>query len=313
MFEYKDYIYEVYCEGSFTAASRKLFISQPALSATVKKMEEKIGCEIFDRSTTPVRLTEVGKAYIESVKKIRLIEREFANRVSDIANLNQGSVSIGGTNFVFSCILPEILKKFSNKYPKIKVSLSESFSDDLKDKAIKDSLDIIVDYDFDEKIFKTYPLKNEKIYISAGNNSAVAQRLKELAMTREDIKNGNEKNFEKVSITEFADEDFLLLKRGNNMHEHAMSIFHEAGVVPNVKMFVDQMKTSFELSRFELGVAFVTDTLIFNSHMKDVVFFRLDTKFDSRTAKIAVKRNSYTSGCIEKFIALSRGEEGEIY
>ena len=47
MFSAKDYIYEVYREKSFTLASKKLFVSQPALSASVKKIEKEIGAELF--------------------------------------------------------------------------------------------------------------------------------------------------------------------------------------------------------------------------------------------------------------------------
>lgn len=56
-----EYVYEVYKEGSFSRAAANLYISQPALSATVKKIEKKIGMPLFDRSTVPIQLTECGK------------------------------------------------------------------------------------------------------------------------------------------------------------------------------------------------------------------------------------------------------------
>ena len=66
MFTWKKYVYEVYKERSFTKAAQNLYISQPSLSARIKKIEEIIGEPLFDRSTTPLQLTEVGKVYIES-------------------------------------------------------------------------------------------------------------------------------------------------------------------------------------------------------------------------------------------------------
>ena len=54
MFQGMEYIYTVYQEKSFSKAARKLFISQPSLSATVKRVEEHIGYPIFDRSTKPL-------------------------------------------------------------------------------------------------------------------------------------------------------------------------------------------------------------------------------------------------------------------
>ncbi len=66
MFVWKKYVYEVYKERSFTKAAQNLYISQPSLSARIKKIEEIIGEPLFDRSTTPLQLTEVGKVYIEA-------------------------------------------------------------------------------------------------------------------------------------------------------------------------------------------------------------------------------------------------------
>ena len=66
MFQTLKYVYEIYKEGSFSRAAKNLYISQPSLSATIKKLEQDIGITIFDRSTTPVQLTDAGKVYIET-------------------------------------------------------------------------------------------------------------------------------------------------------------------------------------------------------------------------------------------------------
>lgn len=70
MFTWKKYVYEVYKERSFTKAAQNLYISQPSLSARIKKIEEIIGEPLFDRSTTPLQLTEVGKVYIEQRRRL---------------------------------------------------------------------------------------------------------------------------------------------------------------------------------------------------------------------------------------------------
>ena len=67
MFNSMNYVYEVYKERSFSKAAANLYISQPSLSATVKKVEERIGSPIFDRSVSPIQLTECGQHYIKAV------------------------------------------------------------------------------------------------------------------------------------------------------------------------------------------------------------------------------------------------------
>ena len=70
MFRELEYVYAVYQERSFTKAARKLYLSQPAISAMVKKAERKIGTPIFDRSTSPLTLTPAGEYYIRQAEKI---------------------------------------------------------------------------------------------------------------------------------------------------------------------------------------------------------------------------------------------------
>ena len=77
MFQGMQYVYEVYKERSFSKAAQNLYISQPSLSATVKKIETRIGAPIFDRSTSPVRLTECGQEYIKCIEKILDIQKQI--------------------------------------------------------------------------------------------------------------------------------------------------------------------------------------------------------------------------------------------
>ena len=76
MFNSMNYVYEVYKERSFSKAAANLYISQPSLSAAVKKVEEKIGAPIFDRSVSPIKLTECGRHYIKAVEEIMDIQNQ---------------------------------------------------------------------------------------------------------------------------------------------------------------------------------------------------------------------------------------------
>ena len=97
MFVWKKYVYEVYKERSFTKAAQNLYISQPSLSARIKKIEEIIGEPLFDRSTTPLQLTEVGKVYIEAAEEITQIEQRVENYINDLAGLKTGNLAVGAS------------------------------------------------------------------------------------------------------------------------------------------------------------------------------------------------------------------------
>ena len=111
MFQGMRYVYEVYKEMSFSKAARNLFISQPSLSAAVKKEEVQIGFPIFDRSSNPIQLTDLGKEYIRSIEIIMDVENGFQNYINDMRELKSGSLSIGGTNLFTSYVLPPLISR----------------------------------------------------------------------------------------------------------------------------------------------------------------------------------------------------------
>ena len=76
------YLYAVYTEGSFSKAAEKLFITQPALSIAIKKIEDEIGMPLFDRKKKPLKLTDAGEIYIDAIKKMQITEMESRQKIN---------------------------------------------------------------------------------------------------------------------------------------------------------------------------------------------------------------------------------------
>ena len=125
LFQGMEYVYTVYKEKSFSKAAKSLFISQPSLSATIKRVENRIGYPIFDRSTKPLTLTECGQKYIQAIEHILAIEGSFHDYVNDWGELKTGNLVLGGSSLYSSLVLPSMMRKFSKKYPAVKVVLVE--------------------------------------------------------------------------------------------------------------------------------------------------------------------------------------------
>ncbi|WZL73408.1 LysR family transcriptional regulator [Clostridiaceae bacterium 35-E11] len=113
-----EYVYTVYLEKSFSKAAEKLFISQPALSATIKKLESKIKVPIFDRSTNPIQLTPAGKYYIKSIEKIMEIQNDMIEYFNSLAEEKQVSITIGSAAFFCAHILPliKLIASLTHRY-----------------------------------------------------------------------------------------------------------------------------------------------------------------------------------------------------
>ena len=108
-------------------------------------MEELIGAPIFDRSTNPITLTQLGEAYIHSIQSIMDVEKSFQNYVNEINLMKNGSLTIGGTNFYISFVLPSLLPQFTEQYPNIHVELVEGTTLELKEKLSSGVLDLLLD------------------------------------------------------------------------------------------------------------------------------------------------------------------------
>jgi DNA-binding transcriptional LysR family regulator len=84
-----EYVLTIAREGSITAASRKLYVSQPSLSQTIKLIERNLGAEIFNRRTEPISMTPAGEMYIEAAQKVLAIEEALRQ---EIGRMNRDAV-----------------------------------------------------------------------------------------------------------------------------------------------------------------------------------------------------------------------------
>lgn len=118
------YVNQVAECGSFTKAAAKLFISQPALSNYISKVEEDLGVKLFDRSATPLKLTYAGEQYLKRAKVI-LGQMEDMNReLRDITHNMTGRLRIGFPSERIIYMLPLLLAPLKARYPGIDVEVS---------------------------------------------------------------------------------------------------------------------------------------------------------------------------------------------
>lgn len=308
MFSKFKYVYMLYKEGSFTGAAEKLFISQPSLSVAVKNIEKELGAELFERTGSGVRLTEVGKEYIAAVEKIIAVENEFKSKVHDIKYLESGQITVGGSNYLSSYVLPKIINVFTALYPKITVSLVEANSCNLVDMINCEQVDIIVDNLDQTEKYKGYPLAQEKILLCVPKDRAVNVGLEEYQIHPDAIYNGtiDVNSVACVSIEKFKNEKFILLKPGNDMYNRAMDLFEKEGIEPNVAFLVDQLNISYALAETGIGLSFVTDTFFKYGKFRENVLLYNVSKECIRTLYIAHKQKKYCTRAMTEFIKVAR-------
>ena len=276
MLKYQEYVYAVYQEKSFSHAAQKLFISQPALSSYVKKAEEQVGAILLDRSTNPIRLTPAGECYIEAVEKIIAAEDELRQRIGELANRREGAITVGGATYFCSYILPEVSREFQHRYPGYTINIMEGNTSDLIQCLQSNIVDFILNTDsLDEVIFEKHICGQEYLILAVPASLSVNKTLKNFRLSFEEVSSNNAAYTDKpsVGLERFANENFLLLKKGNDGHSRALKMCRNAGFKPNVSMYMDQMATSYHAAKNGLGITFIRDAMLNHVKPTDQLWF----------------------------------------
>lgn len=306
MFNGMKYVYAVYKEGSFSKAAESLFISQPSLSANIKREEEIVGYPIFDRSTKPLSLTECGKEYIRAAEQIMSVNQQFEVYLSDMEGLRTGSLSIGGTNLFASWILPELLSDFSGRFPNITIELVEESSHELERMLQSGRIDLLLDNSkLDPVIYEHQVYMKEFLLLAVPAGFDVNNRLSSFQLSHEMIEDGNflSEDVPAVSLKEFGNCPFVLLKQGNDTGERARAICLENHFTPKVLFELDQQMTSYNITITGMGISFISDTLIRRVPFHDKVFYyKLSGKNVRRNLSFYWKSGRYRSRAMEEFL-----------
>ena len=303
MFRNKEYILAVYREGGFTKAAEKLFVSQPSLSASIKRIEEKVQAPIFDRSMSPIALTEIGKEYVKYALEIEEKEKDFSVYISDYAELLTGKIRLGGSSFFSSFILPKLVSEFNKKHPSIEFEIIEDNSKDLMKRLLSGELDIVIDNaDISDENILSEVFTSEQLLLAVPKQLKINEKLANFRLTYEDLI--SEQPIEKsVSLSEFRDESFILLNSENDTGRRALKLFKKHGISPNVIFHLDQQITAYNVSRSGLGISFVSDTLVKNmGEQPNMYFYILKDKSTLRAVYFYQKKNRYQSIACRKFL-----------
>ncbi len=140
--------------GNFTTASEKCFVTQPTLSMQVQKLEEELGVTIFNRSTKPLQVTEVGEKVLNQARKIIEESTRMNDVISEEKGVIGGTLKVGIIPTVTSTLLPLFLNIFTKKHKNVDLKIEEFNTETIIQKLEDNSIDCAI---------AATPLSNNKI------------------------------------------------------------------------------------------------------------------------------------------------------
>ncbi len=220
-----------------TKASEELHISQPAISQSIKKLEEQLGGTLFLRSNKGMELTEEGKMFYEYVKGALELINNAEHEFTSFKDLSKGEIKIGCSTTLTKLVLMDVLKKFHNDYPDININITNDLTSNLINDLKLGKLDFVI---FNESNIKETNLNLEKI-----------KELKQGFIYNPKIFNDNIKGFEDLNNV-----PLILQKRESNSRKLLNSIALENNVILNPKMEVVSGELITEFVNIGLGIGF---------------------------------------------------------
>ncbi|HLJ42310.1 MAG TPA: LysR family transcriptional regulator [Candidatus Acidoferrales bacterium] len=128
-------------EHSFSRAAEKLYRTQPAISISVRKLEQWVGQPLFVRGTGAGTLTEAGALLVEYAERMLNLREEAKRDLEDLAGLRRGRLSLGVNESSIHALLPA-LGRFRRKYPKIEIAIHRVYSRDIPREILNYRLDL---------------------------------------------------------------------------------------------------------------------------------------------------------------------------
>ena len=153
-------------EKSFSRAAHKLYRTQPAISISVRKLEDWVGQPLFVRGSRAGKLTEAGELLIEYAERMLNLKNEILKGVEDLQNLRGGKLSIGVNESSIHALLP-VLVRYRERYPDVKIDIHRVLSRDVPHEVLNYRLDlgIISFVPQDEKLTATPFVRDDLAFV----------------------------------------------------------------------------------------------------------------------------------------------------
>ena len=140
---YKTFYYVAKNE-SITRAANELNISQPAISKSIKTLEEQMNIKLFDRKRDGVCLTDSGNTFYNKIKNAMELIESAENDIKSLNTLNSGFINIGASKTIIHEYLMPYIKKFHKEYPLVNIRIYTDKTSDLIKKAKLGLIDVII-------------------------------------------------------------------------------------------------------------------------------------------------------------------------
>lgn len=288
-FELYKVFYYVANTLSFSEASNHLFISQSAVSQSIKLLEEKMGCKLLFRNTKQVKLTREGQILYNYVEQAFNFIKSGERSINELSSVTTGEIRIGASDTICKYYLMPYFKSFIRLYPNIKIHVTNRTSPKCVELLKKGSVDFsLVNLPEDTSIpgMNIRKVKDIQDVFIAGNSFPMLKGRK-------------------VSIKELEDYPVLVLEKDTVTRKYFDSLMKNNNVSIQPEIESGSVDLLVEMSKIGLGIAFVISDCINDALNRGEIFtLDLEEKIPPRGLGLLTLNSMPLPAAAQKFISL---------
>lgn len=279
---------EVARHSSFSRAAQKCFRTQPAISSSIKSLEDELGVKLFDRGGGKVSLTAPGKAFVNFAEELLDTKRRAMNAVVEMDRVPKGEIIVGANEGTCLHVLPEVFAHFKKQYPDVNVSVARSERTKIVEQVLENVVDFgIVSAPVEDPRLKVVTIHRDELVLITPpkhplNRSNIAASLEE--------------------ISAFP----LLLPKIGRTRDAIESAFDQQNLKANISM---ELESSEVLKRFvaaDVGIGFIARSNVNGDvKAKTLAAIPLDGVAIRRDLALIYRKDKALSRAAQAFIAIA--------
>ena len=224
--------------GGFHRAAEALHVSQPAVSARIKALEESLGVKLFSRSRGGLIVSDAGRTFRPHAEQLLRTASLARQAVHEHQPASASPLQIAAALSISVYFLPDILKRFQRAHPNVIISIRPGHSKEVLDLVLNEEADIGLARSLQHPEVETISLRDDPLLLVAHPKRGPAHS-------------------QRARLEQVATWPLIFYDRGSSDWMLTHSLFRSAGLVPNVALEVDSIETAKRMVERGLGLSFL--------------------------------------------------------
>ncbi len=224
--------------GGFRRAADALRVSQPAVSARIKALEDSLGVSLFERGGNGFALSAAGRAFRPHAEELLHAVALGRQAVHDLRPQSGGALQIAAALSICTYLLPDVLKRFQAAHPKTLITVRSGHSKEVLEMVLGGAAELGLARSLQHPEVETLSLRDDPLVLVAGRDARQARPGR-------------------ARLEDVAAQPLIFFDRGSSDWTLTHGLFRRAGLVPNVVLEVDTIETAKRMVERGIGLAFL--------------------------------------------------------